>query len=142
MKTTMLKKEEAVHDWFVVDAEGKGMGRLATSIARRLMGKHKPVYTPHVDCGDFIIVINVEKVAFTGNKLTGKTYHFYSGWPGGKYRLTLGERMEKHPERVFHAAVRRMLPKNKLGKAMLSKLKVYKGNEHPHAAQQPKPLDL
>ena len=142
MKTTMIRKEDVVHEWFEVDATGKSMGRISTVIARHLMGKHKPYYTPHVDCGDFIIVTNIDKLAYSGTKLETKIYHYYSGFPGGKYRLTLGERMKKHPERVFRNCVRRMLPKNRLGRQMLRKLKVYAGAEHRHIAQQPKPLEI
>jgi large subunit ribosomal protein L13 len=106
------------------------------------MGKHKATYTPHVDTGDFVIVLNVEKIAVTGNKLAKKTYHFYSGYPGGTYRLTLAQRLNAHPERVFEACVRRMLPKSRLGRQMLRKLKIYTGSEHPHAAQQPTPIEF
>ena len=142
MKTTMVNNDNVNREWFEVDASDKVMGRLAADIARILMGKHKPIYTPHVDCGDYVIVTNVEKVAFTGNKLENRSYHFYSGYPGGTYRMTLGERMKKHPERVFKNAVRLMLPKSRLGKKMLTKLKVVTGPEHDHSAQQPKPLEL
>ncbi|RKY16745.1 MAG: 50S ribosomal protein L13 [Planctomycetota bacterium] len=142
MKTTMLKKEEVRRDWYVVDASGKRLGRLATVIARRLMGKHKPAWTPHVDCGDFIVVVNVDKLDIDPLKAQKKTYHRYTGYPGGKYLLTLQERMSRHPERLFREVVRRMLPKSRLGRKMLRKLKVYAGPEHPHTAQQPKPLEL
>ncbi|MDZ7816344.1 MAG: 50S ribosomal protein L13 [Planctomycetota bacterium] len=142
MKTTMVNSDNVTREWFEVDASNKIMGRLAADIARILMGKHKPIYTPHVDCGDYVIVTNVEKLAFTGNKLENRSYHFYSGYPGGTYRMSLGERMKKHPERVFKNAVRLMLPKNRLGKKMLTKLKVVTGPEHRHSAQKPKPLEL
>ncbi len=142
MKTTLLKTAEAVKDWYEVDADGKIMGRLAVAVAHRLMGKHKPTYTPHIDTGDFVIVVNVEKLVYSGNKKATRSYHFYSGYPGGTYRLSLGERIEKHPDRLFREAVRRMLPKSRLGRAMLRKLKVYTGPEHPHVAQLPKKLEL
>jgi large subunit ribosomal protein L13 len=142
MKTTLIRKEDAEREWFVVDATDKVFGRLAAKVARRLMGKHKTTYTPHVDNGDFVIVVNVEKIAISGNKMQDKSYHFYSGYPGGTYRLTFAQRLAAHPERLFEEAVRRMLPKSKLGRHMLRKLKTYKGSEHPHAAQQPKVFEL
>ncbi len=141
-KTYMAKPGEVTREWFVVDASGKTLGRLAADIARILRGKHKPQYTPHVDVGDFIIVINAEKIAVTGRKLDQKRYYRYSGYPGGLRSITLRRQLEKHPERVIRAAVKGMLPKNRLGRRMLKKLKVYAGPEHPHQAQQPKPLDL
>ncbi|MFA4986451.1 MAG: 50S ribosomal protein L13 [Candidatus Brocadiia bacterium] len=142
MKTTLLRKEDAVNDWYIANADGKVLGRLASAIAMRLMGKHKPIYTPTVDCGDFIVVVNVEKIRTTGNKLLTKQYRFYTGYPGGGYYLGLKERMIKHPDRVLRDAVKRMLPKTKLGDHMLGKLKIYVGPDHPHSAQQPKPIDL
>ncbi len=141
-KTYMAKPGEVTREWYVVDASGKTLGRLATEIARILRGKHKPQYTPHVDVGDFVIVINAEKIAVTGRKLDQKRYYRHSGYPGGLRSITLRRQLEKHPERVIRAAVKGMLPKNRLGRRMLKKLKVYAGPEHPHQAQQPKPLDL
>lgn len=129
-------------DWYVVDATGKTLGRLATEIARVLRGKHKPCYTPHMDCGDFVIVINADKIRVTGRKLDQKTYYRHSGYPGGLTSVTLRRQLETHPERVLEAAVRGMLPKNRLGRRMFKKLKVYASPTHPHEAQQPKPLDL
>ncbi len=141
-KTYMAKPGEVTREWYVVDASGKTLGRLATEIARILRGKHKPQYTPHVDVGDFVIVINAEKIAVTGRKLDQKRYYRHSGYPGGLHSITLRRMLEKHPERVIRLAVKGMLPKNRLGRRMLKKLKVYAGPEHPHQAQQPKPLDL
>jgi large subunit ribosomal protein L13 len=141
-KTYMAKPGEVTREWYVVDASGKTLGRLATEIARILRGKHKPQYTPHVDVGDFVIVINAEKIAVTGRKLDQKRYYRHSGYPGGLRSITLRRMLEKHPERVIRLAVKGMLPKNRLGRRMLKKLKVYAGPEHPHQAQQPKPLDL
>jgi large subunit ribosomal protein L13 len=129
-------------DWYVVDASGKTLGRLATQLATRLRGKHKPQYTPHVDTGDHIIVINAEKIAVTGNKLADKTYYWHTGAIGGIKSRTLDKMLAQHPERVIEIAVKGMLPKNPLGRAMFKKLHVVTGEKHPHAAQQPKPLDL
>jgi large subunit ribosomal protein L13 len=131
---------EAQHDWFVVDAKGQTLGRLATRISQVLQGKHKPAYTPHTDTGDFVIVINAEQVVLTGRKLDQKQYHHYSGFPGGLSSVTARRQLETHPERVISAAVQGMVPRNRLGRQMLSKLKVYAGAEHPHIAQQPKPF--
>lgn len=142
MKTISIKPEEVQREWWVVDAEGKTLGRLATQIATILRGKHKPYYTPHVDCGDYVIVINAEKVAVTGNKLDQKMYYRHSGYPGGLKQRTLREQLQRHPELVIEKAVKGMLPKNRLGRKMFKKLKVYAGPEHPHQAQQPKPLEL
>ncbi|RME11745.1 MAG: 50S ribosomal protein L13 [Ardenticatenia bacterium] len=142
MKTISIKPEEVQREWWVVDAEGKTLGRLATQIATILRGKHKPYYTPHVDCGDYVIVINAEKVAVTGNKLDQKIYYRHSGYPGGLKQRTLREQLQRHPELVIEKAVKGMLPKNRLGRKMFKKLKVYAGPEHPHQAQQPKPLEL
>ncbi|GAP61882.1 large subunit ribosomal protein L13 [Ardenticatena maritima] len=142
MKTISIKPEEVQREWWVVDAEGKTLGRLATQIATILRGKHKPYYTPHVDCGDYVIVINAEKVAVTGNKLDQKIYYRHSGYPGGLKQRTLREQLQRHLELVIEKAVKGMLPKNRLGRKMFKKLKVYAGPEHPHQAQQPKPLEL
>jgi len=142
MRTYSARPETVRRDWYVVDATGKTLGRLASEIARRLRGKHKPVYTPHVDTGDYIIVVNAEKVRVTGRKMTDKVYHWHTGYPGGIKSITLEKLLQKHPERVIEHAVRGMLPRNPLGRAMFRKLKVYAGPEHPHQAQQPKPLDI
>ncbi|MFU8815566.1 MAG: 50S ribosomal protein L13 [Pseudomonadales bacterium] len=142
MKTVSMRAEDVRHSWFLVDAEDKILGRLATEIAHRLKGKHKPQYTPHVDTGDFIVVINAEKVRVTGAKVTDKIYYRHSGYPGG-IKSTSFERMrDTHPERIIEAAVKGMLPRNSLGRAMFKKLKIYAGNEHPHSAQQPAPLEI
>jgi large subunit ribosomal protein L13 len=140
MKTFFATNENAKHDWFIIDAEGKVLGRLATEVARRLRGKHKPEFTPHIDTGDYIVVINASKVHATGNKAEGKIYWRHTGHPGGIKSTTLGKMQAEHPERVIEKAVKGMLPKGPLGYAQLRKLKVYAGAEHPHAAQQPKPL--
>ncbi len=140
MKTYFAKPTDVTREWWVVDAEGQTLGRLASRIATILRGKHKPYYTPHVDCGDYVIVVNAEKVRVTGRKLDQKIYYRHSGYPGGLYQRTLREQLQKHPERVIELAVKRMLPKNRLGRKMFKKLKVYAGPEHPHQAQQPKPL--
>ncbi len=142
MKTYLAKKNEVTAGWFCVDATDQILGRLAVKIARVLMGKHKPIYTPHVDCGDFVIVTNAEKIRLTGNKAQTKTYERYSYYPGGRKVIPFATMIERHPERVIQHAVRRMLPKNKLAVQMLSKLKVYAEPEHPHAAQKPKPFPL
>ena len=142
MKTFSAKPETVKRDWYVIDAENKVLGRLATEIARRLRGKHKPEYTPHVDTGDYIVVINADKVAVTGNKETDKLYHHHTGFPGGIKSITLDKQRSKAPERIIEAAVRGMLPKNSLGRAMFRKLKVYAGAEHKHTAQQPKQLEI
>ncbi len=142
MRTFTQKKEEIERDWYVVDAEGETLGRLASRIAPILKGKHKPIYTPHLDCGDFVIIVNAEKVRVTGRKLDQKLYHRHSGYPGGLKSISLRNQLDKHPERVLQAAIRGMLPKNKLGRRMIKKLKVYAGDSHPHQAQQPKPLEL
>ncbi len=128
--------------WYVVDASGKVLGRLASKIAVVLMGKHKPTYTPHVDTGDYVIVVNADKVVLTGKKLDQKKYYRHSGYPGGLKELTARQMFEKHPEKVVYLAVKRMLPKNKLGRKMLKKLKVYTGPDHPHQAQKPEPLEF
>lgn len=142
MKTFTAKNETVQRDWYLVDATDKTLGRLSAEIAHRLRGKHKPVYTPHVDTGDYIVVINAEKIAVTGKKMTDKLYHRFTGYIGNLKTETLGQALERHPERVIEIAVKGMLPKNTLGRAMYRKLKVYKGAEHPHAAQQPQPLEL
>jgi len=142
MKTFSAKPETVKRDWYVVDAEGKTLGRLATEVASRLRGKHKPEYTPHVDTGDYIVVVNAEKVAVTGNKASDKMYYRHTGYPGGMRSANFNEMIERKPEMVIEKAVKGMLPKNPLGRAMFSKLKVYAGAEHPHAAQQPQELDI
>ncbi len=142
MKTYSAKDSEIERQWFVVDLEGHTVGRVATQIATILRGKHKPLYTPHVDCGDYVVCINADKVEFTGNKLDQKMYHRHSGYVGGLKSIGAAELMEKDPESVITFAVLGMLPKTKLGKKMGQKLKVYAGGEHPHEAQQPKPLEL
>ncbi|MGO1542458.1 MAG: 50S ribosomal protein L13 [Luteimonas sp.] len=142
MKTFSAKAETVQRDWYVVDAAGKTLGRLSSEIARRLRGKHKPVYTPHVDTGDYIVVVNAGKVAVTGNKLADKKYFRFTGYIGNLKTESLGQALERHPERVIEHAVKGMLPKNPLGRAMYRKLKVYAGPEHPHAAQQPQVLDI
>ena len=142
MNTFSAKPAEVRRDWFVVDATGKTLGRLSTEIAHRLRGKHKPEYTPHVDTGDNIIVINAEKVRVTGKKLQDKVYHHHTGYIGNLKSITLEKQLAEHPERVIQSAVKGMLPRNPLGRAMFKKLHVYAGPEHPHAAQQPKALDI
>ncbi len=142
MKTYSAKNGEVPSDWFQVDATDKPLGRLATEVARRLRGKHKPQFTPHVITGDCIIVINAEKVAVTGNKRSDKLYHRHSGYPGGLKTMTFAQMIEKHPERVIELAVKNMLPKNPLGRKMFGNLKVYAGSEHEHRAQNPQPLEI
>lgn len=142
MKTFYPTPQDIKRDWFVVDAEDKILGRLATEVASRLRGKHKAEYTPSVDMGDYIVVINAEKVAVTGNKLEDKMYHHHTGYIGNLKSMNLSTLLEKHPERVIEKAVKGMLPRNSLGRAMYKKLKVYVGAEHPHTAQQPQPLEL
>ncbi|MFW9604446.1 MAG: 50S ribosomal protein L13 [Trichlorobacter sp.] len=142
MRTEVAKKETVNHQWFVVDAENIVLGRLATQIANVLRGKHKPVYTPSVDTGDFVIVVNAEKIALTGSKTVGKIYYSHSGFPGGIKSATAGEMLNTKPEEVIRKAVKGMLPKNKLARHMLKKLKVYAGASHPHEAQQPSALSL
>ena len=142
MKTYSAKPAEVERNWFVVDASGRVLGRLASFVASRLRGKHKPVYTPHVDTGDHIIVVNADKVALTGRKWDDKLYHRHSGYMGGLKSMTAKELLEKRPEDLVMHAVRGMLPKNSLGRNMLKKLKVYAGPEHPHAAQQPETLQF
>ncbi|MAL95933.1 MAG: 50S ribosomal protein L13 [Haliea sp.] len=142
MKTFSAKAESVSRDWYVVDADGKTLGRLASEIAHRLRGKHKPEYTPHVDTGDYIVVINAEKVRVTGAKATDKMYHRHTGYPGGLKSMSFEKLIDKAPERVLQGAVKGMLPRNPLGRAMFKKLKVYAGEQHPHTAQQPQVLNI
>jgi len=142
MKTFSAKPAEVKRDWYVIDAEGKTLGRLATEIARRLRGKHKPEYTPHVDTGDYIIVINAEKIGVTGNKEKDKMYYHHTGYIGSLKSVSLGKLRQTFPDRIINNAVKGMLPRNPLGRAMFKKLKVYAGPEHGHQAQQPKVLEL
>ena len=142
MTTVSAKPAEVRRDWFLVDATDKTLGRLASEIARRLRGKHKVEYTPHVDTGDYIVVVNAEKIRVTGNKLQDKMYHHHTGYIGHLKSISLEKQLAKAPERVLQAAVKGMLPKNPLGRAMFKKLRVYAGTEHGHQAQQPQPLDI
>ena len=142
MKTYSAKPGEIQRDWLVVDAEGKTLGRLATVIADRLRGKGKPTFTPHVDTGDFVVVVNAEKIAVTGNKLDQKRYYRHSGYPGGIRSRTLREQLDRRPTEVLRTAVKGMLPKNKLARQQITKLKIYAGPEHPHESQNPQPLSL
>jgi large subunit ribosomal protein L13 len=142
MKTFQAKKENVERNWYVIDAEGKVLGRLASEIAKRLRGKDKPVYTPYVDTGDFVIVVNAGKVQLTGKKLTDKMYYRHSGYPGGIKQMAAGKMLEEKPAEVLRLAVRGMLPKNSLGRAMLKKLKIYASSDHGHAAQCPQMLEL
>ena len=142
MKTISANAETVKRDWYVVDASNKTLGRLATELARRLRGKHKPIYTPHCDTGDYLVVINAEKVAVTGNKLDDKIYYHHTGYIGNIKSIALKDLLATHPERVIETAVKGMLPKNPLGRAMYRKLKVYAGPTHPHASQQPQPLEI
>jgi large subunit ribosomal protein L13 len=142
MKTYVATPETREREWLVVDATGKTLGRLATQLADALRGKRKPEYTPHCDVGDFVIVVNAERIAVTGRKREEKLYHRYSGYPGGLRSRTLAEMLERRPEEVIRLAVKGMLPRNRLARAQLRKLKVYAGPEHPHAAQQPKPMRI
>ncbi len=140
MKTWNAKPADVERQWYVVDADGQTLGRLATRVADTLRGKRKPTFTPHVDTGDFVVVVNAEKVAVTGAKLRQKRYYRHSGYPGGLRSRTLAEQLERRPPEVIRSAVKGMLPRNRLGRAQLGKLKVYAGPAHPHEAQQPKPL--
>jgi large subunit ribosomal protein L13 len=142
MKTISAKPGSVEQSWYVVDANGQTLGRMASAIASRLRGKHKPEFTPHTDTGDFIVVVNAEKVHVTGNKAKAKIYHHHTGFPGGLRSISFEKLIEKAPEQAIELAVKGMLPKNPLGRAMARKLKVYSGSEHPHAAQQPKALEL
>jgi large subunit ribosomal protein L13 len=141
MKTYSAKPGEVTREWYLVDAEGKTLGRLATQIADTLRGKRKPQYTPHVDTGDFVIVVNAEKIQVTGNKLDQKRYYRHSGYPGGLRSRTLREQLDRRPTEVLRTAVKGMLPKNRLARQQITKLKIYAGPEHPHEAQNPKPLE-
>jgi large subunit ribosomal protein L13 len=142
MKTFVATPANRERNWVVVDATGKTLGRLATQIADTLRGKRKPEYTPHCDVGDFVVVVNAERISVTGNKREQKKYYRHSGYPGGLRSMSYGDLMEKHPERAVEKAIKGMLPKNTLGRQMFSKLKVYTGPEHPHQAQQPVPYDI
>lgn len=142
MKSFIAKKETVERKWHVIDADGAVLGRLAVKVAMTLMGKDKPTYTPHIDTGDFVIIVNAEKVRVTGNKAATKTYQRYSGYPGGQKIIPYERMMERHPERIVELAVKRMLPKNTLGAHMFKKLKVYSGPDHNHSAQQPQKMEL
>jgi large subunit ribosomal protein L13 len=142
VRTFTAKANEVEREWFVVDATGKTLGRLATEIATILRGKHKPIFTPHVDCGDFVIVVNADKVHVTGRKMSQKMYYRHSGYPGGLTTTSLSDQLKRHPDRVITAAVHGMLPKGRLGRQMIKKMKVYATPDHPHQAQQPKVLEL
>ncbi|MBI5753149.1 MAG: 50S ribosomal protein L13 [Hydrogenophilales bacterium] len=142
MGTYSAKPQDIKQDWFLVDATDKVLGRVATEIAHRLRGKHKTIYTPHMDTGDFIVVVNVEKLRVTGNKAEDKLYHRHTGYPGGLYTTNFTKLQAKHPERILQKAVKGMLPKGPLGYAMIKKLKVYAGGTHPHEAQQPRALEI
>ena len=142
MKTFMLRKEDVIHNWYVIDAEGKTLGKVATLAAKVLRGKHKPTYTPYVDCGDYVIIINAEKAILTGNKLTDKKYYNHSGFPGGLRERTAKVMKEQYPEEMVERAVKGMLPHNRLGRAMGKKLFVYAGENHKHAAQKPKEMEI
>ena len=142
MKTHSTKPSEIVRQWYVVDAEGQTLGRLASELAKVLKGKHKAIYSPHLDTGDYVVVINAEKVHVTGRKMDQKVYYSHSGYPGGLKSVTLREQLKKHPTRVLRSAVKGMLPHNPLGRTMLRKLKIYAGDTHPHQAQQPKALEF
>ena len=142
MQTYTAKASEIQHEWYVVDAAGRNLGRLASKVASILQGKHKPMYSPGMDVGDFVIVINADKVAVTGKKLSQKMYYRHSLYPGGLKQVTLQKLLETHPTQVIELAIKGMLPKNRLGRAIIKKLKVYVGGAHPHVAQKPKPLDV
>jgi len=142
MKTISAKKETVTRKWILIDAQGKVLGRVAALVAHILRGKHKPIYTPHVDTGDFVVVVNADKIVLTGKKLTDKIYYSYSGYPGGLKETPAGKLLAEKPEELFRMAVKGMLPKNSLGKAMLKKLKVYRGNSHPHEAQRPQIMSI
>lgn len=142
MKTTITKPADVERTWYVVDADGQTLGRLAARVAAVLRGKHKPGFSPSVDCGDYVIIVNADKIHVTGNKLTDKMYYRHSGYPGGLTEMTLRDQLKRYPTRPVELAVKGMLPKNKLGRQMIKKLKVYQGAEHPHQAQQPLPLEL
>ncbi len=142
MKTYATKASDIVRKWYVVDAQDKTLGRLASQVARVLMGKHKPIFSPNMDTGDFVVIVNAEKIRVTGRKLTDKMYYHHSGYPGGIKSASLEQMLERHPDRVLRLAIKNMLPHNKLGRNMIRKLKVYAGPEHPHEAQQPEKLEL
>ncbi len=142
MKTYTPKASDIEHRWWLVDADGKVLGRLASEVAKVLRGKHKPMYTPHLDTGDYVVVVNAEKVRLTGNKAEDKTYFRHSGYMGGDKHIPFKRMIQEHPERVIELAVKGMLPKNNLGRLMRNKLKVYAGAEHPHEAQRPEPLEI
>jgi large subunit ribosomal protein L13 len=142
MTTASAKPAEVRRDWYLIDAEGKTLGRLASECARRLRGKHKPTYTPHVDTGDYLVIVNAGKIRVSGNKLTDKRYYRHTGYIGHLRSASLAQMLDKHPERVIEFAVKGMLPRNPLGRAMMKKLKVFAGPEHRHAAQQPQPLEI
>lgn len=142
MRTVSIRHEDVHRKWYVVDAENKVLGRLASEVAKILRGKHKPIYTPHVDSGDYVIIVNAEKVALTGNKWAQKRYRWHTGYPGGLREVPAAKMRQRRPERLVELAVRGMLPKTKLGRAMMRKLKVYAASAHPHAAQNPEPLKL
>jgi large subunit ribosomal protein L13 len=142
MKTYSAKPDDIERSWYVVDADGQTLGRMASQIATILRGKHKPIFTPHMDCGDYVVVVNAEKVHVTGNRLDDKMYYRHSGYPGGLKQRSLREMLQTRPEKVIEEAVRRMLPKNNLGRHMLKKLRVYAGPEHQHQAQHPEPLEF
>ena len=142
MKTFVAKEHEVDKKWYLVDAENKVLGRLASQIALRLRGKHKPIFTPHADTGDFVVVINAEKVALTGNKWDNKIYYHHTGYIGGLKQISAKKLIEKKPDQVLYMAVKRMLPKNSLGRRQLKKLKIYSGSEHPHEAQKPEILEI
>ena len=142
MKTFSAKKEDIQRSWYVVDAAGKTLGRLASKVAHRLRGKHKPIFTPHVDTGDYIVILNAEKVNLTGNKVNNKMYYHHTGFPGGIKSTNFDKLNKQHPARPLEAAIRGMLPKGPLGREMFKKLKVYSGTEHPHTAQQPEILEV
>jgi len=142
VKTYAARSSDVKRDWYVIDAEGKTLGRLATEIARILHGKHKSIFTPHLDTGDYVIVVNAGRIRTTGRKMNDKMYYRHSGYPGGLRSMNLGELLASHPARALYFAVRGMLPKNRLGRQMIKKLKIYAEAEHPHTAQQPKPLEF
>jgi large subunit ribosomal protein L13 len=142
MKTYVATPSDRQRDWYVIDAQGKTLGRLATQIADALRGKRKPAYTPHIDTGDFVIVINAEKIHVTGNKRTDKLYHRHSGYPGGLRTRTFEQMLERRPEEIIRRAVKGMMPRNRLARKQLTKLRIYAGPEHPHAAQKPEPLEI
>ncbi len=142
MKTYSVKESEVTHDWYVVDAAGQNLGRLSSQVAAVLRGKHKPTFTPHMDTGDFVIIVNAEKIEVTGKRADDKMYYRFSGYPGGMKSINLRGQLATHPERVLIDSIKGMLPHNRLGRAMFKKLKVYAGPEHPHAAQNPKKLEF